>query len=316
MAVSRNHHFIPQCYLRMFAQGRSRQAKVYCCDLRERKAFTTLVRNVGARRDFNKVEAEGHGPDALESAYSKFEGPLSEALKRTEKNQSLAEGDLSYVLNLMALLATRHPRMRSSIQDFLGRVYRMRAQLLTASKERYESAFHRAKDDGFIRKSISDVSYESARDFVSKGNYSVKVHQNKLIELELEGMDAVLKTMALRKWSVLKSYDAKSSFVTSDHPVCLMPLEASEAPFSGPGYGMRNTSVLFPLTSNLALVGLYDSEPQVRILNELEVANFNTAIIQFAQRQVYSLNSRFVYSKDGRILRGSELHLDPEENRE
>lgn len=229
----------------MFAQGKGKKSKIYCCDLLDGKTYTTLVRNVGARRDFNKIEAEGQSPDALETAYSKFETPLSEALRRIDARQNIEDfEDLVYVLNLMALMATRHPRNRSSISQFLEQVYRVQAQNLTASKQRYENAFRNAEAMGHITKSSADVSYERARDFVEKGNYSIEVHQNMLIELELEGMNDVLDTMALRKWSLLIASDQSGYFVTSDNPVCLIPVRPLKAPFTSVGHGMSDTSVL------------------------------------------------------------------------
>ena len=289
LALSRNHHFIPQCYLRMFAQGKGKKSKIYCCDLLDGKTYTTLVRNVGARRDFNKIEAEGQSPDALETAYSKFETPLSEALRRIDARQNIEDfEDLVYVLNLMALMATRHPRNRSSISQFLEQVYRVQAQNLTASKQRYENAFRNAEAMGHITKSSADVSYERARDFVEKGNYSIEVHQNMLIELELEGMNDVLDTMALRKWSLLIASDQSGYFVTSDNPVCLIPVRPLKAPFTSVGHGMSDTSVLFPLSKHLVLVGLYviASPFPIRKMVKLNLEPAYTVIQKSVAREV------------------------------
>lgn len=73
MATKANHHFIPQFYLRGFAAGIGRKAKVFTFDSKSKCTFTTLVRNVGSRRHFFRVEAEGVDSNAVEDAMSEFE---------------------------------------------------------------------------------------------------------------------------------------------------------------------------------------------------------------------------------------------------
>jgi hypothetical protein len=111
LSEAHNHHFVPQGYLRRFADGIGRKARINVCDKVEKKCFSTLVRNIAAIRDFNRIDVEGHHPNALEDAYAEFEGPASEALVRIEKSGSFSHGeDRDLVLNLVALLAARNPR--------------------------------------------------------------------------------------------------------------------------------------------------------------------------------------------------------------
>ena len=50
-------------------------------DFSTRKNFETTPRNVGGIRDFNRIEIEGYEPDALENAWSEFEGSAATAIK-------------------------------------------------------------------------------------------------------------------------------------------------------------------------------------------------------------------------------------------
>lgn len=79
--TARNHHFVPQCYLKGFARHRNKP-KVRVIDLRQRKTFETNPKNIAAERDFNRVEIAGHPPDAIEAAFSRFESQLAPALDR------------------------------------------------------------------------------------------------------------------------------------------------------------------------------------------------------------------------------------------
>jgi hypothetical protein len=56
---AKHHHFIPQCYLRGFAE---REKKAWCTEvvnLRTGHAFRANVRNVAGERDFNRVDIAG-----------------------------------------------------------------------------------------------------------------------------------------------------------------------------------------------------------------------------------------------------------------
>ncbi len=66
MSVSRHHHYLSQCYLKGFTQGSSKKSKLTVIDLKEKKRFEIIPRNVGGMRDFNRVEIEGVDPEVVE----------------------------------------------------------------------------------------------------------------------------------------------------------------------------------------------------------------------------------------------------------
>lgn len=73
---ARNHHFVPQFYLKNFAKPRSKDGKLFVCDMKERRRFQTKPRNVAARRDFNRVEAEHVDPNVVESQLGVIEASV------------------------------------------------------------------------------------------------------------------------------------------------------------------------------------------------------------------------------------------------
>src|SRR4051812_1710975 len=76
---ARNHHFVPQFYLKGFAKPRSKDGKLFVCDMKERRRFQTRPRNVAAKRDFNRVEAEHIDPNIVESQLSAIESEFDQA---------------------------------------------------------------------------------------------------------------------------------------------------------------------------------------------------------------------------------------------
>ena len=86
--TARKHHYIPQCYLRGFTNGGGKKSKLRVIDAKTKTSFETGTQNVGARRDFLKVDIEGQPADTLESQMSVFEGDLARVLRSVDSNPS------------------------------------------------------------------------------------------------------------------------------------------------------------------------------------------------------------------------------------
>jgi hypothetical protein len=305
---ARNHHFVSQGYLRGFADGTGRQARVYVIDCVERRAFRTLVRNVGARRDFNRIEVADVDGNALETALSEFEGEVIPALRRIEEQRSFDdEEERNLVLNLIARLAVSNPRLRARMNEFVGDINRMAASLMVATPERWEHAVARASEAGALT-SEEVVTYEEARDFIRSDQYEVVPHQNFNIAIEMNVHDAVLQSLGARHWCLVAASDAAAgNFVTSDHPVCLVDLANRPAGLHGIGFGITQTAVVFPVSRRICLYGTFEDQERNRSANHLQVALLNSHIIAFAERQIYAYDEHFRYLQGGAIRQGTEL---------
>ena len=100
--TARNHHFIPQCYLRAFARNSSKNSKLLAIDLESKTAFGTSPKNVAVQRDFNRVDLDGLPMDALEQDYAKLEGRVAAALRAIEETERFDDIDhLSSIVNLI-----------------------------------------------------------------------------------------------------------------------------------------------------------------------------------------------------------------------
>lgn len=311
MTAARNHHVVSQGYLRGFADGTGRQAKVHVIDSAAARAFRTLVRNVGARRDFNRVEMPHVDANALETVLGEFEGDAVPALRRIEERRSFDdEGDKNLVLNLIALMAVRNPHLRARVSKFIGEINRKAAGLLVGTPERWEHALARAIEAGDLV-SEDTVTYDEARDFLRSDQYRAEPHQNFNIALELDSHDSVLQALGARQWCLVVAEDQAGDFVTCDHPVRLVDLSRNP---TGPyrlGFGMTQTAVVFPVGRRVCLYGTFEHQEKIRSVNSLQVAHLNAHIIGSAERQIYAHDERFCYLLPGRVVRqGTDLLND------
>lgn len=313
MAEPRNHHFVPQGYLRSFADGVGRQARLVVMDRVEGKVFRTKVRNIGAARDFNRVDVDGFDPNALETAFAEFEGPATTALRRIADSGSFTvEEDRILVLNLVALLAARNPRLRGRVGDFLTEVATKMARNMVTSGERWERITRAAREASDKAGDWPEFSYEDMREFIMSDGYEVVPNQTFQIGLEMKMVDTILRSLVPRKWSLLVADDEAGEFVTSDHPVCLLDLVGKPSGgFDGVGFGMSKTAVIFPVSRKLLLSGQFEGKDSVRKAGAIDVAQLNSQIIQRAERQVYAYDDTFAYFRWDKLCRGSELISDP-----
>lgn len=313
MSEARNHHYVPQGYLRRFADGIGRKARVHVCDRVTATSFKTLVRNVAALRDFNRIDTEGQDPNALESAYAEFECAAAEALVRVEKTGSFSEpGDREPVIGLVALLAARNPRNREQFGQFQKHVLRRMMDMMVSSKDRWDELGRRAGAVDAAEGEVADVSYEEMRNFVKEGGIDIELDQTHQIGLELELLDPMIEMLSGRKWTLRVAAANAGHFVTSDHPVVLMPVGWDPGPY-GIGFGTANTVVIFPLNRRMLLTGTFEGEDRVIEVGAPDVAKHNRHVIMAAERQVYAFDNRFAYlSRPFGYKTGADLPSDAE----
>lgn len=249
---ARKHHWVPQCYLKGFAKSRSKKAKLHVIDAIAQKAFQATPRSVAWARDFNRIDVDKLPPNMIESGLSNFEGRVDRALERICIQRGFSNtDDRILVFNLIALLAMRNPRMRESWRQSQENVAKVIMDLTVSTKERYESSLASAKKAGVLS-SGDDVTYEQAREFVARGEFKVDVPTTRHVDMEMKSVDTVLPLLLGRKWVLLIAPSNSGGFVTTDHPVVLQWTDTKDrGAFYPPGFGLRGTEVVFPLSHDL-----------------------------------------------------------------
>ena len=309
---ARNHHWVPQCYLKGFAKGRSKKSKLYVVDALTRKCFVTTPRNVAAERDFNRIEADDFPPNAIENGLAAFEGQVDKALERICSQHEFSDNDdRAFVFNLMALLAVRNPRSREGSRQFQENIAKRLMDLTLATRERYESSLTSATNAGFVDPG-HDVSYEQAREFLDRGEFKVEVPTTRHVVQEMRTLDTLLPLLFKRNWLLLKAPADSGGFVTTDHPVVLRWSDTRDRKaFYPPGFGLPNTEVIFPLSHDLALSGAFEGKEAVIEATMEIVAATNGIVIAHGHRQIYARDDRFRYMiTHGTLRRGSDVLAD------
>lgn len=307
---SRHHHWIPQYYLKNFTTSGLKTSKLQVYDVRNDRWFLTIPRNVGGKRDFNKVNLVGHPNDILENKLSELESNINDAILSVESNNSFSGESKTWILNFIALLAVRNPKFRKQRVDFDRRVYNRIMSTILSSEEMFEGTFQRAQESGYISANLN-ADYEQLKQFHQKGEYDWDIPRERLIEDEFELHDTILQTLGQRGWMLLCIDSKNGTFVSCDHPVSLR--EKSMGTSQGPkrlGFGLSSSAVLFPLTKTRFLIGEYGIADAVQDISVEVGARLNTETIVSADRQVFSSDKNYYFydHSDQSIKTGCDLH--------
>ena len=307
--ISRNHHYIPQCYLRGFLDPKLKKEQFHVIDKMDRRSFVTTPRNVGSQRDFNRVNIPGQSIDAAEKLFAEIDGEIARILKDVEENATLPEGaDMVTLFYFVGLLYVHNPQFRNNIADFETRVIKQILRCLTANRERYESQMQR------VRPADERVpEYESGRHFVEEESFDVQYGHGHHLKYELESVDSVVSLLSQRKWSLFIAEEGTGHFVCSDRPIALIsigdPPENPDHPynFGGPGLAQSDTELTVPLNRQMALCATVGDSFYTGTVDEMTIARVNERTIRSATRQIYcsSLDFKFLDNetiKDGRDL--------------
>ncbi len=312
--TARHHHYLSQAYLKGFTDGRSKKSKLTVIDAVEKKSYATIPRNVGGERDFNRIDAGGVDPDALEKDLSKFESVAAASMKHIERTGSFEGAHRSAVLNLMALLAVRSPQRREHMRKFHAVMADRMMDLSLATKERWESQMEAMRRDG--HQVESGPTYEEMKDFHDRKQYRIDVAREWHIHMEFVGFEAILPALHHRKWILVSRDAAAGPFITSDSPVALFWKDENAVPpfyRHNPGFGLKDTIVYFPISQDLSLFGEFDGQDGARTVGADGVANMNTIVLHRAHRFLYAPKLNFpLIGISGEIIDGRRVlsHLE------
>ena len=142
MAEKANHHVVPQFYLRSFASGLDRRARITAFEKDTGRSFVTWVRNVGAIRHFNRIkDKDGKETNVLEDAMAEIEAEWAPLFREVVDTGSFPSSKhREAILTLAATLSLRSGRFREAMESFTARTHTAMMDVVLSSKEQWEAA--------------------------------------------------------------------------------------------------------------------------------------------------------------------------------
>ena len=320
--IARNHHYVPQFYLKGFLDSSLPNEQLHVIDKVDRRHFVTRPRNIAAQRDFNKINMQGHAVDEIESHLAQIEGQAATVLRDIAQNATLPQNrDMDILVVFVGILAVNNPQIRDSLINIDQEITRQMMQSAVESREAYES---RVSELGME----NPIEYEIMKAFVDSENYTINIEDpdGYYLARVFDALDReVLPFFGIMQWSLLIAENEASDFICSDRPVSLfrnvdlipcpqpayaitpsgliLPNETASA-----GFAVENLELTMPVNPRMAIYATTPGNPSpIEYGDQMAVACINKRIIDAAARQIYCSNLDFKFLDGETMKSGMDL---------
>jgi hypothetical protein len=306
MTTSIRHHFISQFYLAGFTNDGTKDGLLYCYDKVQKKKWQTTTSNIAYEKHFNTVDANGVEPDFIEKDLSSFETEASQAFKHLIQSQTIpSDSEFVSLMNFIALRGVRNPGIRTNFDRFRNQVFKTVISLYHQDEHTWESFRKRAMNDGV--KILDDMSFEKAKKIFSTGDLKIRSNSDSFHQLEFNAIENVVQHLANRDWTVIANR-GNEFFVTNDRPVILTWNNNSNISF-GPGFASLQSTLIFPVSKSVALLGRFSDTPRSVSADRNLVAACNSFFVAFSTRFVYSPTEYFLLMDEQQNIVDSKILL-------
>lgn len=304
--TSRNHHYIPQFYLKGFLDPSDPKKQLYVIDKAEKRGFPSNPRDVGSKHDFNRVEIPGLPIDDAETRlFAPIDSEADQALKYIADNETLPKDEkMDILIYFVSVLAAHNPHIRNTMIDTETEIREQQLGWLVSSREVYESQLEQ------VNLTSKELSYEEAKQFVEEG-ITIKYPHGYHLGHELETIqNTIFPLFSSMQWSLLIAEVGTSNFVCSDRPVVLHNIEPAylryfDIPAQTPTVGIFELTV--PLNRRMALHATFRDPAVIAMVGKEDVAAVNGLMIHAATKQIYCANLEFKFLENGEIKSGRNL---------
>ena len=296
MSRPKQHHYLPaQAYLRHFSAP-ERRGFVYQYARGQTPVMSSVKKLAREQHLYSFVDEYGEQNVQIEEQFlarlDEDAQPILEKLNNGGDKVVLSTQDYGVLLEFIAFLLVRTPSFRDQMNEMSGEMQRLVTiwQARTRPTLFLEHARAAANEAGIA---VNETELDELRQFFASGEYDVGQKDSAwTIGLVLE-IGAKSARVLQDKSPVLLTTKNQQSFITSDHPVCRLPLPGGDIPT-----GLLDASLIIPVgNSMLFQLENEQSEPRpqantrvipIRQIRAHEARRLNSVIIQQAERFLFS----------------------------
>lgn len=244
----KRHHYLPESYLKRFTWEKA----LWVYDIESKQLRPQTPHDTGAIGYFNALEdRDGNRSFVIEEALSEIEGATAQVMLKIEAREKLSDEDRHTLAHFVGLQMLRGPDFHEDVNKMNEKFMRLFTEHMFADRERAEKIWNKADAE---LGGNSGVSFDDAKEFIEKGEYTIKTHRNRTLELMLELAPDFANIFLRLDWMVLCAPPNKS-FVTCDRPFSIVPpRDRTPSPFGGVGIATKGAWKLMPLSMSRCLV--------------------------------------------------------------
>ena len=248
--LSRRHHYLPQMYLRGFADEAD---FVWVFDRHENSYLHQHVIVTAVKKDFYTiVGSDGRKTDAVETLMANMvEGPMKRIIERLNKKNLTWEGEDRAILALfVALLRTRNLAFDKDQNEITEQFQRWWAKATHSSPEAVEESVREYQEK--TGQDMTDVSAQEIFEMIRDDQYVLHNPRQNNIKMMMSLSLEVAKVLFRLNWEILAA-PKEMSFVTCDNPFTVVPPPSFDDSLEGYGIMTPGASTVVPLSRRTAI---------------------------------------------------------------
>lgn len=240
--TAKRHHYVPQFYLRGFANERKQISTV---PLPGDRTYVQPVANAASVNNFHTVVNHPEGPDAFETLLGRIEDDASRVFRKIHQGVwPLDTDDRAELAEFIALQAVRGSNFRRDLSYVMRQI--LRVQVGTAGKKRFQARLENMMGTAAAEEHLDTLWEQATSPEGPPVELSAAGHISQLPDL----VAAVTPLLEQRVWGLFRFGDL--SLITSDTPVVLHSDPANEITESL-GFGTAHM-VSYPLSRKVGLL--------------------------------------------------------------
>ncbi|MEX1112243.1 MAG: DUF4238 domain-containing protein [Candidatus Andersenbacteria bacterium] len=285
----KRHHYLPQFYLRRFADADN---MIWLFDRKDGEYRHVPISHAGLHKEYYsfKDEDTGRYNRDIENLLATIDGvgaPIIEKL--VAGNTNLTQEEVENLTIYAAFQMTRVPEYEKGVHESAGKMQKMMTQMNLHSVERVQQIMNKMRVDenkeGYTAKEMFD--------YIQGGKYDIKFSRVLSLQYMTRFVVEVAPIFSKLDWVFAYSDTSKTPFITSDNPFFVMPPKEPNINnrFRGTGILVPGCEKVLSLAPNLCLIM---GDPGTRRMSyqmpRQMVKDLNTRIAAYSDR--------FVLSKD------------------
>ncbi|MBU2537880.1 MAG: DUF4238 domain-containing protein [Proteobacteria bacterium] len=281
------HHYIPRFYLRGFTDLEKGNT-VWVFDKDEENVFDATPANIACEKHYHTFLLEDGEKDTetVENLYGIIETDTSAVIRKIHEGETLKQEDIAKFCTFASSMMIRVPNHRNNIEKAIADVMLKSQIMLAKNKDAFEESYNR-----FIEKtgSDSDLTAEDIRQFVLKGEYTVKANPQVSLYFSIKSIEYIAEVFHKMNWMFVKSND-DHKFLTCDNPLFYFDPTHDHNSFYGVGLMNKHIEVTLPLSQEICAYGSWGNPGQYNIVNGTSpiIKNINRRTVLAAKRFVFS----------------------------
>lgn len=290
MSEPKRHHYLPQFYLEQFC--RDGAFWVYDRDTSEFRRQTP--KNTAIISHYYSVEdGDGNKRTGIESLLSQIEGRAKSIMGKLVAQDAISESDKAEFSVFVAFMMNRVPDFEKSVNAVESHMIKRASRLIFSDEKRVQAILDQMERETGKR---PEISAKKLAEFHKSGLYTVEMHRNESLRLMLDLSMELARCFQQMDWVVFRA-PAKTSFITTDNPVVLVPPVDFEAGFYGVGILTKGARKFFPLSQATCLV-MGDRGDRVvhRNVDRQSVRGVNLTLASYSDRFVIGRDEALVRS--------------------